>query len=42
MKNVENLKQELDLIVLEERLEMVALVATVASEGNNNVCCCND
>lgn len=40
MKNVENLKKEFDLIILEERLEMVALVSETALAGDNNVCCC--
>ena len=43
MKNLENLKRELDVIKLEDRLEMVNLATSAEVEsGSNGVCCCSD
>jgi hypothetical protein len=39
MKNLDNLKKELETIKLEERLEMVQLAAGLAEAGDNG--CCN-
>ena len=41
MNNLESLKDELNVIQLEERLEMVNLAAAEAADGNNTVCCCS-
>ena len=38
MNNLENLKKELDVIQLEERLEMVQLAAA-AAQSDVNICC---
>lgn len=42
MKNFKNFKEELDVIQLEERLEMVNIAATEVASGSNTVCCCSD
>jgi len=39
MKNLDNLKKELETIKLEERLEMVQLAAAAPEDGGNG--CCN-
>ena len=39
MNNLENLKKELDVIELEERLEMVQLAASAAAADTNYSCC---
>ncbi len=38
MNNLENLKKELDVIELEERLEMVQLAASAAKALDNSCC----
>jgi hypothetical protein len=38
MNNLENLKKELDVIELEERLEMVQLAAAAAEAADNSCC----
>jgi hypothetical protein len=42
MKNLENLKSELNVIKLEERLEMVNIATTEVEDSGNGVCCCSD
>jgi hypothetical protein len=42
MKNLENLKNEFDLIQLEERLEMVNVATTEVEDSGNGLCCCSD
>lgn len=41
MKNLEDLKKELDVIQLEDRLEMVNLASVEAEPQSNGVCCCS-
>ena len=41
MNNLESLKNELNVIQLEERLEMVNLAAAETAAGDNGVCCCS-
>lgn len=38
---MKNLKQELDVLQLEERLEMVNLAIADAERASNTVCCCS-
>ncbi|WP_299106117.1 hypothetical protein [uncultured Tenacibaculum sp.] len=43
MKDLKNVKEELNVIELEDRLEMVNVAAADAVEaGSNGVCCCSD
>ncbi|WP_299106118.1 hypothetical protein [uncultured Tenacibaculum sp.] len=43
MKDLKNLKEELNVIELEERLEMVNVSSVdEVSDGGNGVCCCSD
>ncbi len=45
MKKIEKLRNELDLIQLEDRLEMVNLAAvdtTTTETAGNGVCCCSE
>ena len=42
MKKLKNFKEELNVIQLEERLEMVNIAATEVEEGGNGLCCCSD
>ena len=42
MKNLENLKDELNVIKLEERLEMVNVASAEVEDSGNGVCCCSD
>ena len=39
MNKLENLKREFDVIELEERLEMVQLIAVEAEDATNGCCC---
>lgn len=38
---IQDLKKELDVVKLEERLEMINLAVTTAERADNGVCCCS-
>ena len=42
MKDIENFKEQLDAVALEERLELINLANTQVETSSNTVCCCSD